>query len=55
MIVKDLIIELKKCNQDSEIYVFDDESRPYRIKSICVDKCGDGELSHISLEAVAIS
>lgn len=54
MTVKELIAELEKCNQDMEIQVFDELSRPYRIKSIFVDTSGNCEMSNITLEPMEL-
>ena len=50
MKVKDLIEVLTQCNPDIPIIVFGDDSRPYEIESVTVDKEGNGELSHINLK-----
>lgn len=52
MTVKELIEKLKECNQNQEITVFNEESIPYRIKSVTVDKHGNLELSYIAIEQV---
>ena len=54
MIVRELIEALQDCNQDKEITVFDEESIPYKIKYVAIDKHGNGEMSFIAIEQVEV-
>lgn len=54
MTVKELIEELKKCNPDLEITVFDEDAIPYKVMAITVDHDGNGELSSISIERLSL-